>query len=45
VTDNSTKGKKGKAKSPWSKGPHCHTKSAGLSYLRYRKAKPQPARH
>lgn len=30
--------RKGKAASPWSKGPNCHTYSAGLSHLRYRKA-------
>lgn len=34
------RGRKGKAASPWSKGPNAGTRSAGLSYLRYRKAAP-----
>lgn len=33
-------GRKGKAASPWSRGPNAGTRSAGLSYLRYRKAEP-----
>jgi hypothetical protein len=35
-------GRKGKAKSPWSKGPNSGTYSAGLSYLRYRRNTPDP---
>lgn len=35
TSKNSEAGKKGRAKSPWSKGPHSQTKAAELSYLRY----------
>lgn len=43
--DSSTqaeRGRKGKAASPWSKGPNSGTYSAGLSYLRYVKNKTNP---
>lgn len=40
AANTSAKGRKGKAKSPWSRGPMASTKSAGLSYLRTRKVLP-----
>lgn len=40
LSNQSDGGRKGKERSPWSRGPNAGTRSAGLSYLRYRKAAP-----
>lgn len=34
--NDSAKGRKGAKASPWSRGPHCKTNTAGLAFLRAR---------